>query len=151
MTDTGNLEQFRGSIPTNYFRHSQGVVLVYDLTDPTSLYDLEDWMRDAYNKVPEDVAINYILIGNKLDRINNGIESHDDERCFAERHNIPEALQFKIAASEESTESLRAIFQTIALSIHTTQESETHTITETVTLVEEEAESTSERKGCFSC
>lgn len=151
VTDTGSVERFRGSIPTNYFRHSQGVVLVYDVTEPTSLYDLEDWMTDAYNKVPDGAIIDYALIGNKLDQAGTGMdpESFDDGKCFAERHNIPEALQFKIAASNDSVESLRAVFKTVALHIHKTQ---THALenhdSDNVVLVEETEIPLDQGKGC---
>jgi GTPase SAR1 family protein len=162
VTDTGSVERFRGSIPTNYFRHSQGVVLVHDLTDPTTLYDLEDWMTDAYNKVPEGSVIDYVLIGNKLDEVGTGmdLESLDDGKCFAERHNIPEELQYKIAAEEDTKESLRAIFKTIALHIHTTQtvivedqESSIEAGTPSIVLTEhkETEDPQKEGNGCFRC
>ena len=112
-------------------------------------------MTDAYNKVPEGAIIDYTLIGNKLDQAGTGmdLESFDDGKYFAERHNIPEALQFKIAASEDSMESLRAIFKTVALHIHSTQtrELENHDSisSEGIVLDQEDTDSTLDQgKGC---
>ena len=67
VNDTGSIEKFRGSIPTNYFRFCQGVILIYDISNLTSLYDLEEWISDAHQKTAEDPGITYAMIGNKGD------------------------------------------------------------------------------------
>ena len=120
VADTGSIEKFRGSIPTNYFRHIHAIILMYDVTNPSSLDDLEDWTTDAHHKTAGDSSITYTLIGNKVDRI-------QDETCllranvFGLKHEIPEKLQFKISAANNSEESLKEIFKTVASNIYATQ------------------------------
>ena len=121
VSDTGSIERFRGSIPSNYFRHTQGVVLIYDLTDPTSLYDLEDWITDVYNKTGGESAITYALIGNKLDQYNACDIGANSGTTFSARHSIPEKLQFQTSASKDSSESLLNIFEVLAREIYTAQ------------------------------
>ena len=121
LNDTGSIERFRGSIPTNYFRNCHGVVLLYDLTDPTSLYDLEDWVTDAYTKTSGDDSICYMLIGNKLDLAVTQIS--DAGKNFSARHGIPEKLQFRISAISESKENLFRIFELLAREIYILQKS----------------------------
>ena len=77
-------------------------------------------MTDAYNKTSDEISITFALVGNKLDDVEASMDITQGEH-FAERHGIPKDLQFMISVNKESTESLRAIFKTIALSIHDTQ------------------------------
>ena len=119
MSDTGSIERYRGSIPTNYFRYCHGVVLLYDLTDPTSLYDLEDWITDAYNKTSGEHSICYMLIGNKLDLAVTQIS--DAGKSFGARHGIPEKLQFRTSAIGESKENLFRMFELLAREIYIMQ------------------------------
>lgn len=121
LNDTGSTERFR-SVPTNYFRHSHGVVLVYDVTNPTSLYDLEDWMVDAYSKTAEDSTITYTIIGTRLDKVEETGTESSDCKHFCERFGIPEYLQFRVSdLSEGLHQSLMEIFKTLAQTIHVTQ------------------------------
>lgn len=158
MNDTGSIERYRGSIPSNYFRHTQGVVLIYDLTDPTSLYDLEDWITDAYNKTCGDNAITYALIGNKLDQYNACDLGANSGITFSARHAIPEKLQFQTSAFKDSSESLLDIFETLAREIYTMQmskEPEESRSGETSLLVSDRGHpgitDMRERRGCSKC
>ena len=89
VSDTGSTETYRDSVPTNYFRGCHGIVLVYDITNPASLYDLEDWMTDAYHKTGEDSTITYSLIGNKRDQMDSDLGLNDG-KLFCTRHDISE-------------------------------------------------------------
>lgn len=151
MTDTGSIEKFRGSIPTNYFRYIQGVVLMYDLTKPPSLDDLEDWTADAHYKTASDTTITYALIGTRLDKI-------EDESClrrasiFGLRHEIPEELQFKVSAVNESRESLLEAFRTLARSIYTTKMNrDPEDLHESGRSLVVSTEHTDSEKRCFKC
>lgn len=154
VNDTGSIERFRGSIPTNYFRHTQGVVLMYDLTDPTSLYDLEDWVTDANNKTCGDDIITYALIGNKLDEHSTCDIGENSGRTFCARHAIPEKLQFQTSAAKESSESLLNIFEVLAREIYTVQmnkEPEESRSTEASLLISDKETVTAKRRGCSRC
>ena len=120
VSDTGSTETYRDSVPTNYFRGCHGIVLMYDITNPASLYDLEDWMTDAYHKTGEDSTITYSLIGNKRDQMDS-VLGLNDGKLFCTRHDISENLQFKLSAVDESEESLHVIFETLAREIFAVQ------------------------------
>ena len=85
--DTGGSERHRAVAP-NYYRGSDGCILVYDVTNPQSLTDLETWITEFRNlsKTSED-SVPFILVGNKAD-----LEYSEDLKIsadqFAENHNI---------------------------------------------------------------
>jgi len=64
--DTAGQERFR-SIAGNYFRGAHGAVFVFDVTELTTLNDLNGWMETAsrYN------IDTHIIVGNKSDLINS--------------------------------------------------------------------------------
>lgn len=123
VNDTGSIEKFRGSIPTNYFRRTHGVVLVYDLNNPSTLDDLEEWMIDAQSKTSEDPSITYMLVGNKRDKLQVGDPGNSSRRAevFGLKYAIPNSLQFKISAASDSLESLRENFKTFAQRVYSAQ------------------------------
>lgn len=119
MHDTGSAERFRDTIPSNYYRNTHGVVLVYDITNSISLFNLEEWVTDVQNKCGEE-GITYSMIGNKLDQV------HDEQDLFegiiyGERLDIPPELQFKVSVMGDSRQRLREVFQAIARAIHAEQ------------------------------
>ncbi len=62
--DTAGQEKFR-SISNTYFKNSQGVILVYDITDRPKFDKLDSWIHDAQSNTGEQ--IDFLLIGNKTD------------------------------------------------------------------------------------
>ncbi|PKU40686.1 ras and ef-hand domain-containing [Limosa lapponica baueri] len=61
--DTAGQERYR-SIPRSYFRKAQGVLLLYDISSPSSFLSVRQWMEDikaAGGPLP------LMLVGNKLD------------------------------------------------------------------------------------
>ncbi|MHA1229005.1 MAG: Rab family GTPase [Candidatus Helarchaeota archaeon] len=48
-----------------YYRAAEGVILVYDVTNPTSFYSLSNWVSDALSKTQPETVI--AVIGNKID------------------------------------------------------------------------------------
>ena len=148
MNDTGSVERYRDSVPTNYFRGCHGVVLVYDITNPTSLYDLEDWMTDAYHKTGEDSTITYSLIGNKVDQMDS---ISKEEQHFCEEYGIPKSLQFKADASSESVQTLYGFFQTMAFSIHAKQCKRSSRLDSEPTILVTSKDTFHKPKLCFKC
>ncbi|RKO98074.1 hypothetical protein CXG81DRAFT_3041, partial [Caulochytrium protostelioides] len=71
--DTAGQERFQ-SLGTAFYRGADGLVLVYDVTDPDSLAHLEMWLRGFFAKadVVRPSTFPIIMIGNKID-------------CFQER------------------------------------------------------------------
>jgi Ras-related protein Rab-8A len=86
--DTAGQERFR-TMTTSYYRGSQGILLVYDITDKKSFTAIRSWIAQIkqvflYSKIHvyfflisekvvirskhSDANVNMILVGNKCDR-----------------------------------------------------------------------------------
>ena len=63
--ETAGQERFR-SVVTNYVRNADGILLVYDVTNPNSLKAIERWIAFALDYGPKDAI--KVLIGNKFDQ-----------------------------------------------------------------------------------
>ena len=83
--DTAGQEQYR-SLTKTYIYGSNGIVLVFDLTDEKSFNDLDFWIEEINEAVDKDKVIK-ILIGNKSDLQNKKI-SYDTANKYAEKHNM---------------------------------------------------------------
>lgn len=63
--DTAGQERFR-TITSAYYKGADGIIMVYDLTEPSSLEDIENfWVPEAFNYC--DKGIDVLLLGNKSD------------------------------------------------------------------------------------
>ena len=83
--DTAGHEKFRAITPA-YYRSSNGVVLVFDVTKYDSFDRLEWWLTQIKEQCPENVDV--ILVANKADL--NHLRKVDTEkgRKFAEERNL---------------------------------------------------------------
>lgn len=68
--DTAGQERFR-TITTSYYRNSQGILLVYDITDKNSFNNIRQWISQI--QLHADVNVNKILIGNKCDLVSQRV------------------------------------------------------------------------------
>ena len=82
--DTAGQERFH-SIAITSVKNSQGIILVYDITNRKSFEDLNMWIDDI-NNATDKVSI--ILFGNKCDLQNRKISKEEAEK-FAKKNNIP--------------------------------------------------------------
>eukprot|EP00658_Telonema_sp_P-2_P081612 TRINITY_DN8419_c0_g1_i1.p1 TRINITY_DN8419_c0_g1~~TRINITY_DN8419_c0_g1_i1.p1 ORF type:complete len:205 (-),score=79.72 TRINITY_DN8419_c0_g1_i1:290-904(-) len=64
LWDTAGQERFR-TLTSSFYRAAHGVVLVYNVTDPSSFDNIEKWLTEAKGFVDEDCVM--MLIGNKTD------------------------------------------------------------------------------------
>lgn len=78
--DTAGQEKYR-SISATYFKNSDGVVLVYDMTDRTNFGNLHTWIREVREYASSDVEI--LLVGNKSDLEEQRQISNDEGQTFA--------------------------------------------------------------------
>ena len=62
--DTAGQDKFR-CITRNYFRGSNGIMLIYDITNPTSFKNIKNWVNQIREVLHDEVCIT--LIGNKCD------------------------------------------------------------------------------------
>jgi len=62
--DTAGQERFR-TITTSYYRSSDTILMVYDVTDQNTFKNLDSWLEDVRLYARKNVLI--ILLGNKVD------------------------------------------------------------------------------------
>ena len=100
--DTAGQERFR-SITKSFFRNTNGIIFVYDVTCRKSFHSVKDWIKDSEL---HDSGFEKILVGNKIDLKDQrevnfeelkelGIKKRIDvmEVSAKERINIDEAFQ----------------------------------------------------------
>ena len=78
--DTCGQEKFR-AITRQYFKNSNGVFIVFDLTNKDTIKRLNVWLKDIKDNVDNDFFI--FLIGNKLDIKNRDISISEEAKQFA--------------------------------------------------------------------
>jgi len=110
LWDTAGQERFRKSVTPHYYRGACAVVLVYDVTNPSSLMALDHWMQELEyhgltNKIPR------ILVGNKCDQGDVKVKTEDAQR-WADDRGMP---LFETSAKDDSQcDHVEAIFLTVA-------------------------------------
>ena len=77
--DTAGQEKFR-SIQKQYYRNSDGILLVFDVTKFDTFNVLEEWINSIKNQTSNDIIV--VLVGNKID-LNNKVISDDEIKNFA--------------------------------------------------------------------
>jgi len=78
--DTCGQEKFR-AITRQYFKNSNGVFIVFDLTKKETIKRLNVWLKDIKDNVDNDFFV--FLIGNKLDIKNRDISISEEAKQFA--------------------------------------------------------------------
>ena len=71
--DTAGHERF-SSMTTSYYRGSDGVVVVFDVTNANSFNNVENWIDD-YKKVMNGKDVPIVICGNKVDLYNRMVSS----------------------------------------------------------------------------
>lgn len=66
LWDTAGQERFR-SITTSYYKSSQGLILMYDITKKETFDNLDNWISSINDSLGESKGYLVVLIGNKLD------------------------------------------------------------------------------------
>lgn len=84
--DTAGQERFR-TITTSYYRHCQGILLVYDITDGSSFASIRSWLSQI--KQHADSNVNKLLVGNKADLEDQRVVTHAEGAKLAEQCGIP--------------------------------------------------------------
>ena len=92
------------SITNNYFRDSQGIILVYDITSKKSFLDLSKWL----NLIKQiEGNSNIILVGNKNDLKNRREVSLNEAKKFALNNGLK---IYEISAKEDFDEIDKIFF-----------------------------------------
>lgn len=114
LFDTAGQEKFR-SITFNYYKGSDGILLLYDITNRNTFDNIELWVDSIKEAIDSNVDSRYaiILVGNKLDLINeDGFERQIKEE---EAKNACDKYQMiwggEISTKEIKTEELNKLFE----------------------------------------
>ena len=83
--DTAGQERFR-TITSSYYRGADGVIIVYDVTDPNSFANTRNWIQEIHRYAGEDVQV--MLIGNKSDLTERKLVDYNTAHEFAEEMGI---------------------------------------------------------------
>ena len=62
--DTAGQDRFR-SITKNYYKGSQGIILIYDVTSIKTFENVKSWVTQIHEEISDKVVI--YLVGNKID------------------------------------------------------------------------------------
>jgi len=82
---TGNVK-FR-PLTNTCFKGVSGIILVYDVTDPNSFQNIRNWFTKIKEKGDQDSEI--IIIGNKMDLINQIMVHQEEAEELAEELGVP--------------------------------------------------------------
>ena len=102
--DTAGQERYHKILASTFYRRANGIVLVYDLTSPSSFNHVENWMKQIRQKADPDIEI--VLVGNKLDLVS--------EQDFTQGQQL--AASFGIpffTVSAKSGENIAEVFRTL--------------------------------------
>ena len=83
--DTAGQEKFN-TIQNQFYKNINGILLIFDVTNNSSFDNLYKWYEKIQNESPENCII--VLIGNKIDLIDEIQISDEKAINFAQEHSI---------------------------------------------------------------
>ena len=83
--DTAGQEKYQ-ALSCNYYRLSDGVVIVYDVTNRESFNKCEFWLNEVFKSQTKNNII--LLIGNKIDLDQDRKVSKEEGKKFAQDHKL---------------------------------------------------------------
>lgn len=103
--DTCGEEKYR-TITRQYYRDSNGVLLVFDLTSGVSFEKLQEWYDDVINNGPRDLHI--VLIGNKKDLPEKEV-TPEMVKQFLDEHNDIEYIETSALTGEGVSDAFKIL------------------------------------------
>ena len=111
LWDTAGEERFR-SITTSYYKASQGLLLMYDITRRDTFDNVENWIKSIKDSLGEEEKYVIVLVGNKIDLVKSNLDSR--EVTVEEAENICKEKHIfwggECSAKDFSEEELNEIF-----------------------------------------
>lgn len=107
--DTAGQERFR-TITKSYYRGSNGIVVVYDITDRESFEQVQHWMNEIDSHASADVC--RLLVGNKADLNDKRAVKTEEGEALARQFGIP----FLETSAKESL-NVENMFTTMAVAM----------------------------------
>ncbi|MCQ2818706.1 MAG: GTP-binding protein [archaeon] len=92
--DTAGQEQYK-SLTKNFYRNSDGVIIVYDISDKSTFEKVQEWVQSIEDYTSAERPLQKILVGNKVDLPRQ--VSTDEGQKLALSKNMP---FFEVSAKE---------------------------------------------------
>ncbi|CAG9327896.1 unnamed protein product [Blepharisma stoltei] len=112
LWDTAGQDRFR-NIVASYYRGAQGIMLMYDITNPTSFQNITRWHEEAQGYLQSSVP--KLLIGNKSDLSHQRQVKQDEAQQLAERLGMD-----YIETSAKSSQNVKQAFENMSKKILST-------------------------------
>ena len=84
--DTAGQEQFK-AITKNYYRNSDGVIIVYDVTDRQTFEKVQEWVKSIGEYTDREKNIQKVIVANKVDLPRK--VTKEEGKQLADKYNIP--------------------------------------------------------------
>jgi small GTP-binding protein len=112
LWDTAGTERFR-SIAPSLLRGAHGVVLVYDLTEPSSLSDLHIWLEMFLDSVQVNLSceLPVLVLGNKCDL--ESVVGEETVKLWCEKNRISHSYCVSAKTGEKVDEAMTALVKTL--------------------------------------
>ena len=105
--DTAGQEKYR-SIASAYYKNSQGVILVYDISRRESFENIQNWWQELRDQ--GEPGIEMILVGNKADLVGERVVTVDEGRNMAREKGI---FFMEVSAKTNVEDCVRRAFTTL--------------------------------------
>ena len=121
LFDTAGQERFR-SILANYYKGSQGALLIYDISDRSTFDSVEIWVNSLNETLNDtiDTKCVIILIGNKSDLIDSDDKkrevTEEEAKIVCEKFNL--IWGGEISVKNIEYEEIRKLFETYVKQIY---------------------------------
>ena len=122
LFDTAGQEKFR-AITFNYFKGTDGILLIYDITDKSSFESVENWISsitDAIGNNNNESKYAIVLIGNKLDLVEEEIKprevEEDEAKQICEKYDMEWGGERSIKSID--LETLTKLFESYVTNIY---------------------------------
>ena len=111
LWDTAGQERFR-SITNTYYKSSQGLLLIYDITKRDTFNNIENWITNVKESLGVEDKYLIVLIGNKLDLAEANPESREVTADEAEQTCKNDRIYWggECSAKDFTAENLKEIF-----------------------------------------
>lgn len=107
VVDTAGQEEYK-SLQTGWFENGDGFIIVYSIIDKNSFNDLEE-LVDNISRVKENLNIPIIIVGNKVDLINERQVSYQKGKTLGEKWGVP----FFETSAKEKINDYEIFFQIV--------------------------------------
>ena len=107
--DTAGQEKYR-SMTKNLFLKTQGIVILFDISNENSFINLKGWMNDIKDECSGDIPI--ILVGNKSDLEDKRVIDKERAIEFAKNENL-EYIETSSKTGENINKALSLIIEKI--------------------------------------